>query len=51
MIGRGWWAEYCELKRKFGVEGELEIVGLCAIWRNCMFDAHEEGWQNKVGGI
>ena len=23
---RGWWAEYCELKRKFGMEGELEVV-------------------------
>ena len=24
---RGWWAEFCEPKRKFGVEGELEVVG------------------------
>ena len=23
----GWWAEYCVLKWKFGVEGELEVVG------------------------
>ena len=31
---RGWWAEYCELKRKFGMEGELEVVGSHATWRN-----------------
>ena len=24
MIARGWWAEYCELKRKLGMEGEFE---------------------------
>ena len=27
---QGWWAEYCELKKKFGMEGELEVVGLCS---------------------
>ena len=29
---RGWWTENCELKRKFGVEGELEVVGMCGKW-------------------
>ena len=33
---RGWWAEYCGLKRKFVVEGKLKVVGLCTTWRNCM---------------
>ena len=41
---RGWWVEYHELKRKFGVEGELEVVGLHATWRNGMRDVHDEGW-------
>ena len=22
----GWWAEFCKLNRKFGVEGEIEVV-------------------------
>ena len=39
----GRWVEYCELKRKFEVEGELEVVGLCATRRNCVWDVHVEG--------
>ena len=31
------------------MEGELEVVGLHAAWRNCMRDVHEEGWQEEVG--
>ena len=27
---QGWWVEYCEMKRKVGIEGELEVVGLRA---------------------
>ena len=27
---QGWRAEYCEMKRKFGMAGELEVVGLRA---------------------
>ena len=38
----------CELKRKFGMEGELEVVGRVT-WRNCVQDVHEEGWQEEVG--
>ena len=34
-------------KRKFGMEGELEVVGSRATWRNCVQDVHEEGWQEK----
>ena len=38
---RSWWAEYCDLKRKFGVEGvgssrltcNMEVVGLHATWK------------------
>ena len=33
---QGWWAKYCVLKRKFGMEGELEVVDSHATWRNCM---------------
>ena len=40
-----WWAEYCELKRKFGMEG-----GSHATWRNYVRDLHEERWQEEVGG-
>ena len=46
---RGWWADYCELKRKFGVEEEMEVVGLCATWRNYVWDVHDEGWQEELG--
>ena len=41
---RGWYAAYCELKRK------LAIISSHAIWRNCMLDVHEEGRQEVVGG-
>ena len=30
----GWWAEFCELNRKFGVEGEFAVVGSHATLRN-----------------
>ena len=47
---QGWWAEYCELKRKFGVEGKLvEVVGSHATWGNCMWNVREEGLQEEVG--
>ena len=46
---RGWWAENCELKRKFGMERELEVVGSRTTWRNCMWNVHDEGWQEEVG--
>ena len=39
---RGCWAEYCELERKFGMEGELEVVGSRATWRDCVWDVHEK---------
>ena len=29
--------------------GELEEVGSRTTWRNCLWDAHEEGWQEEVG--
>ena len=29
------------MKRKFRMEGELEVVGSHAIWRNCLWDVHE----------
>ena len=32
------------------MEGELEVVGSHAILRNCMWDVHEEGWREEVGG-
>ena len=32
------------------MEGELEVVGSCATWRNCMLDVHEEERQEEVGG-
>ena len=44
----GWWAEYCELKRKFVMGGELKVVWSHATWRNCMWDVHEERWQEEV---
>ena len=31
------------------MEGELEVLGLYATWRNCMRDIYEEGWQEEVG--
>ena len=46
---RGWWAEYCELKRKFEMEGGLEVAGLHATWRNCVRDVQKEGYQEEVG--
>ena len=45
---RGWWAEY-ELKRKFGMERELDVVSLHATWRNWLWDDHEEGWLEEMG--
>ena len=47
---RVWWEEYCGLKRIFGVEGELEVVGSRETWRNCVRYVHEEGWQEEVRG-
>ena len=47
---RCWWAGYCGMKRKFGVNEELEVVGLRATRRNCVQDIHEDGWQEKVEG-
>ena len=44
-VGRVMWAE-----KEFGVEGELEVVGLCATWRNCMCDVHEVGGREEVRG-
>ena len=32
------------------MEGELEVVGSHATWKNCVRDVHEEGWQEEVGG-
>ena len=32
------------------MEGELEVVGVHATWRNCMRDVHEEGWQEEWEG-
>ncbi len=46
---RSWCAENCELKRKFGMEGELE-VDTCATWRNCVWNVQEGRWQEEVGG-
>ena len=46
---RGWWAEYCEVKRKFVVEGKLEVVDSRVTLRNCVQDVHEAGWQEEVG--
>ena len=31
------------------MERELEVVGSCTTWRNCMRDVHEERWQEEVG--
>ena len=47
---RSWWADCCQLslKRKFGMEGKLKVVGSHATWRNCMRDVHEKGWQEEV---
>ena len=36
------------LKMKFGVKGELEVVGLCATWRNCVQDVHDKKWWDEV---
>ena len=40
-------AEYCELKTIFGVEGELEVEGSHATWRNCMWDVLGKGWREE----
>ena len=39
------------MKRKFGEEGELAVVGSNATGRNRMWDVHEEGWWEEVEGI
>ena len=39
------------MKRKFGVEGELEVVGSHATWRNCMWDMRNDGkkkWERNL---
>ena len=38
------------MKRKFGLEGELEVVVSHATLSNCMWNVHAEGWQEEVGG-
>ena len=38
------------MKRKFGEEGELAVVGSHATGRNRMWDVNEEGWREEVEG-